>query len=184
MSCKKSDSNTHIKQEKKDIVITEEASNNLISLPFDKENYDYKYDSKQYPNLSKDKHSLIKNIITKYKPEDSQANSIKQFKTGKEFDTYLYFVDGDSSFSELININSRKEVISSLSVSYYYPADITYDTFELNENLIITTFEVNQKSKEKNEVGKYIIQNDGSIKTLFNNRKNKEIDPSKGSAPN
>jgi len=89
-----------------------------ITLPFSEEHFES--NQKIYPYISKNKQQIIQNLIINQSPENSEIDGIIQINNKMNFDTYVYFVSGDSSFSELINVKGEK-IISTVSVGYQYP---------------------------------------------------------------
>ena len=155
-----------------------EAKKNVIELPLDKENLN----KKEYPRLDKAKYDEVSKLIKKNYPDVYEIADIIQIKNTMNFDTFIYFVEADSSFSSIINVRDNT-IIFSEGISYEIPNKDTYESFVIRKDYSILVYEIDYKTRSKSPepIEKFQIQKDGSIRKIFSHRK--KVDPSSFSAP-
>ncbi|WP_158651231.1 hypothetical protein [Pseudotamlana carrageenivorans] len=157
-----------------------ESHGGLVILPFDNEELHLQNSTKNFPRPNKKKYSEISALI-KLKYNEHEIDDIIQLKNELEFETYVFYVVGDSSYSSLINVKEG-EIISEIEISYNVPSRNIEETFYINKNLEITIFELNNNTKESREIEKFQIKSNGVIEEIYS--KSKNVDATDAQAPN
>lgn len=160
------DSNSEFYAPKECILIKKNKipnTNKKNSLPFDFEEYKNSNDQSIYKAYNSNELPKINELI------NSELNEypISIYIIDNEnlsFQTYIIETNGDSVSQILINIKDGK-ILASKSIGYELGGEEvnSYNTFIINKDLSIITYEVNNHTKLKKTIAKLQIKQDGSI---------------------